>query len=221
VRFASLVAASNYSCGVATDGAAWCWGTNATQGLGVGSATASSRTPMAVAGGHRFLRISVMNGGNAICGISTGNALLCWGARVPDGSSVSRATPVDVSDGRRFTHVVDGYYRTCALDVSGSIWCTNSSFSSWAWRRQLASYTELFGSGNGNTLCARLSTGRVRCGFGSNADDETVYPDMPSLLTLSIGRSTGAYGIDANGRLMQWGDGYGPAYPGPRVLVVP
>jgi len=222
VRFTSLVAASDYSCGIAIDGAAWCWGTNAHQGLGVGNATASSRIPLAVVGGHRFLRLSVMSGGKAICGISISNALLCWGDRVPDGSSVSRATPVDVSDGRRFTHVVDGFYRACALDVSGTIWCTHATHNGWGWRRQLASYSELFGSGNGSTVCARLATGRVRCGFGSSADDEFVYPDMPSLLMLSVGRSTGAYGIDANGRLLQWPDGGPrPAYPGPRVLVVP
>jgi uncharacterized protein YjdB len=222
-KYVSLVATTSYTCGVTTDGAARCWGSNARLGLGVGGATAGSTVPVPVAGGHQFARLSVTGGGQGICGISTSQLLLCWGDRIPDGTSVARATPVEAGDGRRFTHLVDGTSRTCGLDAAATVWCTSWSSGSLRWQRQPGSYSALFGEGGASYVCARLSTGRIRCAFGSDPSAELLLADMPpTLLTISVGAYGDAYGIDANGRLLRWGLNSGsPASPGPLVMVVP
>jgi uncharacterized protein YjdB len=220
-RFVRLVASSSFTCGVTTDGVARCWGSNASLGLGVGSATAGSAVPAAVAGGYQFTRLAVTGGG--ICGISTAQALLCWGNRLPDGSSVARSTPVEVGDGRRFIDVVDGPNRTCGLDASETVWCTVWSSGAVRWQRQLGSYTALLGDGGTSYLCARLTTGRIRCAFGSDPGAELVLPDMPATMsTIRLSSNGDAYGIDGDGRLLRWGLTYAsPARPGPMVVVIP
>jgi alpha-tubulin suppressor-like RCC1 family protein len=40
---------SRYSCGITTDGEAYCWGSNASGQLGVGSSTSHSDRPLGVA----------------------------------------------------------------------------------------------------------------------------------------------------------------------------
>jgi uncharacterized protein YjdB len=221
-RFTSIVTGAGFTCGLATDASAWCWGSNAYRGLGAGTAMISSRVPVPVAGGHRFASMTVIRAGKAICGISILQQLLCWGERIPDGTYAARATPVEIGEGRRYTHVADNYHRTCALDTGGSIWCTSREYEVFKWQRSVGSYEELFSGAGGEVSCARERNGALRCAFGRDPDTPTPIGLPVGMLTLSLGPATDLYGVDANGRLLHWAfNGSSLAWPGPRTIVVP
>src|SRR6266851_5772709 len=85
----SAVSATGFehTCGVTTDGTAYCWGDNSWGELGSGTTTNSS-TPVPVLGGHTFVTVS--GGGYYIaivdfssahtCGVTTGGVAYCWGS---------------------------------------------------------------------------------------------------------------------------------------------
>src|SRR5213078_4074611 len=88
LTFTSLGTGILHTCGLTTSGAAYCWGSNIVGQLGIGSDTAPdlcagggttpcSRTPLPVAGGLTFTRLSV--GYAHTCGLATDAAWYCWG----------------------------------------------------------------------------------------------------------------------------------------------
>jgi alpha-tubulin suppressor-like RCC1 family protein len=79
----AVSAGSIITCGIATDGSAWCWGSSNDHGnLGNGHFDHGNHhpNPEAVVGDHRFSSISVGVGGTT-CGVTTdpGTPLYCWG----------------------------------------------------------------------------------------------------------------------------------------------
>jgi alpha-tubulin suppressor-like RCC1 family protein len=75
--FARLSAHSPaHACGLAPDGAAWCWGAGSLGSLGAGG-FASSTVPVAVSGGLAFRTLTT--GFTHTCGITTTGELYCWG----------------------------------------------------------------------------------------------------------------------------------------------
>lgn len=103
-----------FTCGLTTEGAAYCWGANRQGALGTEVALPScadnvamfpcSNVPVPVAGGLKF--ISLAAGREFACGVSRSRATYCWGAndfgQLGDGTTTDRFTPVLVqSPGRR------------------------------------------------------------------------------------------------------------------------
>ncbi|NCO03744.1 MAG: DUF1554 domain-containing protein [Alphaproteobacteria bacterium] len=97
---------SNYvSCGLKTDGSAWCWGNDDEGGLGNGdSITTSQDSPSPVSGNHKFKKIiGHWRGG---CGLKDNGTLWCWGAdsvgQIGNGATTTNARPdptqVTISD---------------------------------------------------------------------------------------------------------------------------
>jgi alpha-tubulin suppressor-like RCC1 family protein len=78
LAFKSVSLGSEYACGVTTTGQGYCWGSNNNGKLGAGQATIDSSTPVAVAGGLAFRSISA--GFSHACGVTTSDAVYCWGA---------------------------------------------------------------------------------------------------------------------------------------------
>ena len=116
---------SNFTCGVTTVGAAYCWGANGGGQLGNGTLT-SSTTPVAVSGGLTFASVSA--GGQAFaCGVTTGGAAYCWGAntngQLGNGTTTASSTPVAVSGGHTFASVNAGYYGACGVTTAGAAYC--------------------------------------------------------------------------------------------------
>jgi len=73
---ASVTMGGENACGLTPDGVAYCWGINATGGLGDGT-VAASRVPVAVAGSLRFATISAT--ARFVCGVTTTSNGYCWG----------------------------------------------------------------------------------------------------------------------------------------------
>jgi len=92
-----------YACGVATSGAAYCWGGNDYGQLGDGTTTVRS-SPVAVLGGHKFVMVSAAMDGSGIyshtCGITTQGETYCWGSnnkgQLGDGTTNNSSVPVKV-----------------------------------------------------------------------------------------------------------------------------
>ncbi len=117
---------SGFSCGVATDAVAYCWGQGLFGELGDGSDTAVTRlSPFPVAGGHRFLDIR-SNGYS--CGLTTDHLAWCWGANtrgnLGDGTTTTSSIPVRVSGTRKWRQIdVGNDGHTCAVTLGNVLFC--------------------------------------------------------------------------------------------------
>jgi alpha-tubulin suppressor-like RCC1 family protein len=94
--FAPIVETGDYhTCGVTTDGAAYCWGRFGYLGDGTSN---SSSTPVAVVGGYTFQSLTL--GLYHSCGVTTDGAILCWGdndyGELGNGTSSASTVPVRV-----------------------------------------------------------------------------------------------------------------------------
>ena len=102
LTFSAVSAGDSHTCGLATGGAAYCWGENSFGSGQLGDGTfSSSPVPVLVQGGLTFATLSA--GADHTCGVTTSGAVYCWGnnnsGQLGDGSSVARSgTPVRVSD---------------------------------------------------------------------------------------------------------------------------
>ena len=137
LRFSSLSVGSAHLCGIAIMADAYCWGANGPH-LGAGTEWSQDaqliRTPLRIAGGLRFSRISA--GWRHSCGITTDGKAYCWGdgtnGTTGDASgawvegmvwSGSRNVPVPVRSDHRFTSITSGAMHSCALTTAGEAFC--------------------------------------------------------------------------------------------------
>lgn len=129
--FASVYAGNGVTCGLTTEGDAYCWGTQ------------YDAIPELVPGGHSFTSITVSEAGNNhsfgnfhACGIDEGGRAYCWGenewGQLGNGENRSVAAvdsykwvaePVAVLGDLRFEAVAAGADNTCGLTADGSVYC--------------------------------------------------------------------------------------------------
>jgi alpha-tubulin suppressor-like RCC1 family protein len=86
-----------HTCGLATDGEAYCWGRNSYGQLGDGTSVDEAQ-PVRVAGGHAFA--SLRSFGSHTCGSTLSGEAFCWGynldGQLGDGTRAHRNRPVYV-----------------------------------------------------------------------------------------------------------------------------
>lgn len=132
--FADLTAGANHTCGVATDGTAYCWGHNIHGQLGDGS-TEDRNTPVAVEADVAFKQITAPSGaqGAHSCAVSTAGTAYCWGnnraGQLGDGTSEERSTPTPVETDRAFAEIRAGMRHTCARTEDGAVYCWGQNSS--------------------------------------------------------------------------------------------
>jgi alpha-tubulin suppressor-like RCC1 family protein len=87
-----------YTCGIATSGAAYCWGENNVGQLGDGTSGNSRLNPTAVSGSFTFTSLAIGSGHS--CGLTGNGTLYCWGdnglGQLGDGTVTRRTTPTPV-----------------------------------------------------------------------------------------------------------------------------
>jgi alpha-tubulin suppressor-like RCC1 family protein len=130
MTFTKLAGGGAHTCGLTSDGSAWCWGSNTNGQLGDGSFTARN-APISVAISVKFASISA--GFDHTCALTSAGAVWCWGmnnrGQLGDGTTTRRSTPVPLAgaEGVTFIQVAAGgaEFRgfTCALSDAGVAWC--------------------------------------------------------------------------------------------------
>jgi alpha-tubulin suppressor-like RCC1 family protein len=122
--FTWLNSGLNHSCGVATDGVAYCWGLNNRLQLG-DDGPEFSWEPLQVSGGITFT--SVVGGQEHTCGLGTDSNTYCWGwnffGQLGVDSVPVAAIPQPVTGGYAFTFVVSGADHSCGLTAVGTAYC--------------------------------------------------------------------------------------------------
>jgi len=129
------------SCGLDSQGRAWCWGAAAFGGLGngelsygVGDSTVclGSSRPVRVATDLRFVQLVV--GLAHACGVTTGGEAWCWGTGgivdeegQPLLAGSGQAVPTLLQGGHLFRRITSGKFHACAVDSSGAAWCWGHS----------------------------------------------------------------------------------------------
>jgi alpha-tubulin suppressor-like RCC1 family protein len=114
-----------YTCGIATSGAAYCWGSNFHGELGDGTTTSRS-SPTPIQGGLPFLHVSA--GSGHTCGVLAGNAAYCWGSNflgeLGDSTTDQRLVPTPVTGGLSFVQVSIGdLAHTCGVTTDHAAYC--------------------------------------------------------------------------------------------------
>jgi len=124
-QLARLTAGGFSSCGLATSGAAYCWGDNGSGQLG-DSSLVNRPAPVPVKGGLTFA--SITTGGAHTCGLTASGAAYCWGenfaGELGDSTSTPRSTPVPVAGGLTFVALSAGAGNfTCGITTTNDAYC--------------------------------------------------------------------------------------------------
>lgn len=142
LQFISLDTGWLFTCGVATDGRAYCWGENDLGQLGrpdveercidpFGVEVPCSTAPVPVSGAVTFQ--SVATGTKHACAVTSEGRAYCWGVnaygQLGDGSTAGATSPVQVVGGHSFALLAAGDQHTCGLTVDGTAYCWGDNTS--------------------------------------------------------------------------------------------
>lgn len=121
---ASVSPGREHTCGLDSDGDAYCWGSNGFGQLGTGDFVRST-IPRAVVGGIKFSQISVFS--QTTCALTSLGVAYCWGdnqfAQVGDGTFGGvHNVPAPVQTALRFTQIATAT-NPCAIALDGAAWC--------------------------------------------------------------------------------------------------
>jgi alpha-tubulin suppressor-like RCC1 family protein len=146
LTFQTIQVGATTTCGVASDGATYCWGVDFYGSLGTGasSGVSGSSVPTAIVGANPFVRAGE-GPHNSIfapsCGIEANGDVYCWGSgafgALGTGATVDACgpltsdgqefpcsgTPVLVQGGLSFTAVSGAAASACAVDAQGRLHC--------------------------------------------------------------------------------------------------
>lgn len=137
-RMRLVRAGGSFTCGLATDGEAYCWGGNRRGQMGRPTGHAwDPPGPVGPAPHPRFRDLAA--GQFHACGVTEGDSILCWGwgqyGQLGTTAKTSRCTtgeacadaPAPVSASVPFRAVTAGAGHTCALSTSGRAYCWGSN----------------------------------------------------------------------------------------------
>jgi hypothetical protein len=128
VGVVQVTAGTDHACAVKNDNTAWCWGSNTTGQLGIGTAS-NTGTLQVAALGQNVAQIAA--GQQFTCAVTLDGAVSCWGrndwGQVGNGTTANALAPVTLDVlGHDNVQVAAGTYHACALKAGGTLWCWGS-----------------------------------------------------------------------------------------------
>lgn len=121
--FASLSAGTDFTCGLAAQGRAWCWGDNRAGQIGDGS-TRERLEPSDV---KRLSFTEITTGGLHVCALTDTKEMWCWGnnasGQLGNGSRTNRTTATLIPYERSVQHIAAGSSHTCATTREDGVVC--------------------------------------------------------------------------------------------------
>lgn len=141
LSFVAIAVGTNHTCALTAAGLVYCWGQADLIGDSASADTdcaeqRCSEKPMALPGGLSFASITA--GYFHTCALTAPGAAYCWGvagsvgypsdgSALGDGTTSDRLTPVPVVGGYVFRSIAAGVQHTCAVTLSGSVYCWGSN----------------------------------------------------------------------------------------------
>lgn len=125
IAVGSNISERSFTCVLANDGVASCWGASENGQTGTGATNFVDLLPEPVAGNLSFRAMAA--GGAHACGLTTSGAAYCWGdnsaGQLGTGDSASQAAPVPVAGSLNFASITAGLSHTCAVTPAGVAYC--------------------------------------------------------------------------------------------------
>jgi alpha-tubulin suppressor-like RCC1 family protein len=202
VAWASVAASGGtsqaaHTCGLRTDGTAWCWGFGTSGERGDGTLNSLAYpVPVVTTGVTGTTWTSISTGYTHTCGVRDDKSAWCWGdnsyGALGNNNTNDELTPVQVKDSAGGTgwtdwsEVTAGAMFTCGVRIDGTAWC--------------------WGRGDAGQIGANTSVTSsplpVRVGSGA-----TLFSDWVHVVPVDVGGANGhACGVRANGTAWCWGD---------------
>lgn len=228
-KLQNVSAGNTQTCGVDMDGAAYCWGNDASGQLGNGPDKGQTPRPDVVAGGLVYSLVSA--GSGHTCGITADRRAYCWGwnywGQLGDGSRTSSQVPAEATGGLSFIDVSVGDDFTCGVTEGYLTYCwgTNGSGQLGDGSQSSRSTPSLVQGGHrfvavsagGSHTCGISETGAAYCwggggsgrlGTGSSAGSTVPVPAQGDLLFKSIAAGAShTCGITVDDDAYCWGSG--------------
>ena len=130
-RNAATNATDAWSCGIAFDGSAWCWGSDASGIglLGAGGAPQSSPLPLPLAEAGPWKGISAGDG--FTYALRADSSAWCWGSNAAGALGCGQApaglpwaaAPCRVESANSWLQLAAGVAAACGIKADGSLWC--------------------------------------------------------------------------------------------------
>lgn len=137
VRFRQIAAGPAHLCGVTAENAAYCWGSNVNDQLGVsgsvqapGCFTVCEPAPKAVEGLGPTREVRPV-GFTGTCALDPAGVARCWGSALMNGRRVSSPIPAPIPDAPPFATLAssaEAALAACGITAAGQTWCWGSLF---------------------------------------------------------------------------------------------
>ncbi|PZQ49099.1 MAG: hypothetical protein DI551_00150 [Micavibrio aeruginosavorus] len=125
--YVQITTGDDFSCGLQSNGAISCWGSDTGGRLGNGAVlTADQTSPSSLSGTGPWIQVSA--GTEHACGIKADGTAWCWGVdtngRLGNGAgSATQEAPSAVDSTSTWTQISAGYDGSCGIKSDGSAWC--------------------------------------------------------------------------------------------------
>lgn len=118
-------AGRDHTCGIKTDGSAWCWGEGDEGRLGNNDPGPNHPTPQPVSGGDTWIDIQAAL--SHTCGLQSDGTAWCWGSgyagKLGTGNHTDQPIPTAVVGGYTWKNISSTVATTCGIQTDDSAWC--------------------------------------------------------------------------------------------------